>query len=68
MNNKAVHMVAFVLLVVGGLNWALTGIFDINLVEYLSSGLAKTVYALIGLAALYEIIMHKSNCRMCEPT
>ncbi|OHA84959.1 MAG: hypothetical protein A2408_02770 [Candidatus Yonathbacteria bacterium RIFOXYC1_FULL_52_10] len=65
---KALHMIAFILLIVGGLNWALTA-FGWNVVEMLSGGemgtFAKTVYVLVGLAALYEVATHKSTCRVC---
>lgn len=58
------HKIAFILLVIGGLNWLLV-VFDINVVEYLGSVVAKIVYALVGLSALYEIFTHKKNCRQC---
>jgi uncharacterized membrane protein YuzA (DUF378 family) len=43
-----------VLLIIGGINWALTGIFDLNLVEEIFGRgmMAKTVYCLVGLAAV----------------
>lgn len=43
-----------VLLVIGGINWALTGLFRLNLVyEIFGSGvIAKTIYCLIGLTAV----------------
>ncbi|MDP4009340.1 MAG: DUF378 domain-containing protein [bacterium] len=47
--------VAFWLTVVGGLNWGLA-VFQWNLVESLLGGwpaLVTTVYALVGLSALY---------------
>ena len=63
---KALHMIAFILLIVGGLNWALTA-FGWNVVEMLlgMGTAAKTVYVLVGLAALYEVATHKSTCRVC---
>jgi uncharacterized protein len=63
-----VHMVAFILLVVGGLNWLLVA-FDMNLVDMIfgaGSTLAKAVYVLVGLSALYEIVTHKGHCTMCS--
>ncbi len=69
MNNKTLHMVAFILLVVGGLNWLLVGAFGMNLVEELfgpSSALSKTVYVLVGLSAIYEILGHKRHCTTCS--
>ena len=55
---KAVNVVVLVLLVVGGLNWGLIGFFDYNLVDALfgeGSALSRVVYALVGLAALWEV-------------
>jgi len=69
MNNKMVHMVAFILLVVGGLNWLLVGAFDMNVVEMIftpGSTLTKVVYILVGLSALYELMTHKKNCTACS--
>ena len=60
-------MVAFVLLVVGGLNWLLVA-FNYNLVESVfGSGttLTMVVYLLVGLSAVYEVVTHKSNCKNC---
>ncbi len=60
-------MVAFILLVVGGLNWLLVGAFNMNVVEMIFSGtLLKVVYILVGLSALYELVTHKGNCTMCS--
>ena len=46
-----------VLLVVGGLNWGLVGLFNLDLVTTLfgeMSGLSRIVYILVGVAAIYE--------------
>ncbi|MDO8492566.1 MAG: DUF378 domain-containing protein [bacterium] len=60
-------MVAFILLVVGGLNWGLVGINpDWNVVELLGATLAKVVYILVGLAAISEVVTHKTNCKNCS--
>ncbi|HSW37552.1 MAG TPA: DUF378 domain-containing protein [Candidatus Saccharimonadales bacterium] len=50
--------VGFLLLVVGGLNWGLVGFFKYNLVDKIfgvDSGLARVVYALVGLAAVWGV-------------
>lgn len=69
MNNKMIHMVTFSLLVAGGLNWLLVGLFDYNLVYMLLGGispmLVKAVYILVGLSAVYEVMNHKTNCAAC---
>lgn len=64
---KSLHMVAFVLLVVGGLNWLLVA-FKYNLVDSLlgaGSTLAMIVYILVGVSAIFEAATHKSNCNHC---
>ncbi len=68
MHNKTVHVVAFLLLVVGGLNWLLVGALNINLVSTLlgdGSTAERVVYVLVGLSALLELITHKGRCKDC---
>jgi uncharacterized protein len=54
---SVVEWIAFVLLVVGGLNWGLVGLFNFNLVTTLfgEGTLTNLVYDLVGLAALVEL-------------
>ena len=49
-----VHMLAILLLVIGGVNWGLIGAFKVDLVaKLLGKGVvARTVFILVGLAAL----------------
>lgn len=66
---KMVHMVAFALLVVGGLNWGLIGIFSIDLVQTvfgLGSSLTKIIYILIGISAVYTGATHMTDCKICS--
>ncbi len=64
---KALHMIAWILVVVGGLNWGLK-VFGVDIATWgLPSGLVTTVYALVGLGALYELLTHSKNCRVCKP-
>jgi uncharacterized protein len=63
---KALHMIAWVLVIIGGLNWLLIGLFNFNVVMYLGDLLARIVYVLVGLSALYELFTHKANCKMCS--
>ena len=56
---KLIDILAAVLLVVGGLNWGLYGLFDLDLVAAATgagSALSQIVYALVGLAALWQAI------------
>lgn len=67
---KSLHMVTFILLVVGGLNWLLYGLlgWEIgSLVGGMESAIAKIIYILVGLSAIYELVTHKSGCKICNP-
>ncbi|WP_229503840.1 DUF378 domain-containing protein [Massilia putida] len=49
---------AMVLMIIGGLNWAMVGLFDIDVVATLfgpGSPASRVVYVIVGLAALYSI-------------
>jgi uncharacterized protein len=62
-------MVAFALLVVGGLNWGLVGLFQMNLVEALVGSMPTVemvVYVLVGVSALYLAVTHMGDCRVCS--
>jgi hypothetical protein len=65
---KGLHVVAFILLLVGGLNWLLVGLFGWD-VGQLFGGMgalvSRVIYVLVGLAAVVEIFGHKSACRVC---
>jgi len=53
-----VDLIALILVIVGGLNWGLVGLFDFNLVDTIfgaGSTLSRIVYMIVGLAALYMI-------------
>ena len=64
------HMVTFILLAIGGLNWGLYALAGWDISAYLPGGMtgavAKTVYILVGLSAIYELAAHKKNCKACE--
>jgi hypothetical protein len=50
--------VALVVLIVGGLNWALVGLFEINVISaLLGSTSSRIVYALVGAASLYTMVL-----------
>lgn len=65
---KNFHCGAFFLLVIGGLNWLLVGLFQWDLGEIFGGQeamISRLIYILVGLAALYEVATHKSSCRAC---
>lgn len=65
---KALHMVAFTLVVVGALNWGLVGLMNLNVVEMLlgATGLVSIVYILVGLSAVYIGATHMNDCKVCS--
>jgi len=53
------NWLALVILVIGGLNWGLVGIFNFNLVEWIFGGLnagSIIIYILVLLSALWLLI------------
>ncbi len=74
MQHKTIHMVTFIRLFVGGLNWLLVGLFGFDLVVAITSYLgsmgptiAKVIYVAVGVSAVYELATHKKDCRTCSP-
>lgn len=72
---KILHYVAFILTVVGALNWGLVGLGWIlggganwNVVNMLFSSsmeLEGIVYVLVGVSAVWLVLGHKKACKMC---
>ncbi|MFH1846306.1 MAG: DUF378 domain-containing protein [Candidatus Omnitrophota bacterium] len=57
---KLCDWIALVLVIVGGLNWALVGILSFDLVAVLfgaMSILSRIVYSLVGLSAVYLAVI-----------
>lgn len=60
-------MVAFLLVIVGGVNWGLIGVAGFDLVAWVfvdllaMETLARIIYILVGLAAIYEVLVYKSS-------
>ncbi|HUT13591.1 MAG TPA: DUF378 domain-containing protein [Thermoguttaceae bacterium] len=61
---KLFDMLVALLLVVGGVNWGLIGLFQYDLVAAIFGGLKfgemnaaiRTIYIIVGLAAVYQIL------------
>ena len=53
--------IALALAVIGGLNWGCIGLFNFDLVAFISGGsgtcLARIIYTIVGLAALWCLTM-----------
>jgi uncharacterized membrane protein YuzA (DUF378 family) len=57
---SAVDYIAMLLLIVGGLNWGMVGLFGVDVVATLfgtDTAISRVVYTLVGLAALYSIYL-----------
>lgn len=55
---KITSIIAFILVVVGALNWLLIGLLNFNLVAMIFgsiSFISRTIYTLVGLAGLWII-------------
>ena len=64
-----IHMVTFILLIIGGLNWLLVGLagWDVGMLFGEDGNMvSRVIYVLVGLSAVYEIVMHKKNCSCCS--
>ena len=54
---KTIDVLAAILLVIGGLNWGLVGLFGVDLVAGMfgeMTALSRAVYGIVGLAAVYQ--------------
>ena len=57
---RTLNIIAWILLVIGGLNWLLVGLFAWNLVTAITFGvgvLASIIYILVGLSAIWLFII-----------
>jgi uncharacterized membrane protein YuzA (DUF378 family) len=54
-----INKITLLLLIVGGLNWGLVGLFGFDLVAALfgeMSMISRIVYSLVGLSALWQLV------------
>lgn len=64
------HKLAYILVIIGGLNWLLVGVFgwDIGMIfGGQADWISRIIYILVGLSAIYEVFTHKTNCKDCVP-
>lgn len=65
------HTVTFILLIIGGLNWLILGLFGWDIGQIFggqSAFISQIIYVLVGLSAIYEVINHKKTCKNCIAT
>ena len=56
---KGLNLVTLILVIIGGINWGIVGLFSIDLVATIFSFapiVATIAYVLIGVSALYQIM------------
>jgi uncharacterized protein len=59
---KFLDFIATLLVIIGGLNWGLVGLFNFNLVTFLTSKMPmieRLIYIIVGLCAIYMIFSLK---------
>lgn len=65
---NSLDWIAVTLVIIGGLNWGLVGLFNFDLVAAIfgdMSGVSRVIYTLVGLAAVYKIFFCSAKCRAC---
>ena len=74
---KGLHMLSFILVIVGGLNWGLIGLWGLaasagdpwNVVHMVLGSWPMAewlVYLLVGIGAVLLVSTHKKDCRYCS--
>lgn len=62
---KIVRTIAAILLIVGGLNWGLVGLFGFDLVAFIfgaGEAITRIIYILVGLSAACKAICFYKKC------
>ena len=60
---KTLNVIVAILLIIGGLNWGLVGLFQFDLVAAIfghGAAFSRVIYTIVGLCAIYQIILWKS--------
>ncbi|WP_438434514.1 DUF378 domain-containing protein [Gorillibacterium sp. sgz500922] len=59
---KSLNVLSLTLLIIGGLNWLLVGLFQWDLVGGLTGGMdstvARIIFVIVGLAAIYGFALY----------
>jgi len=66
---KWLHMVTFLLVIIGALNWFLVGAFqwDIGMIfGGPAAFISRLIYILVGLSGVYIVATHKKSCADCS--
>lgn len=54
---KLIHIISLMLVLIGGINWTLVGLMDLNLVSTIfgAGALTTVVYLLVTISTLYHV-------------
>ena len=61
---RALHAITLALVIIGGINWGLIGLFNFNLVDAIFGTMSLTsrvIYTLVGIAGLWAITFFGYN-------
>ncbi len=64
-----IDWIALILVIIGGLNWGLIGLFNFNLVGLIFGEmtiLSRIIYIVVGLASLYTIYFLAKAAKFCR--
>lgn len=56
--NNVFDLIAVIILIIGGLNWGLIGLFEWNFIGSVfgyTTTFSRTLYSIVGFAAIYKI-------------
>ena len=60
MERNWLDIVAFILIIIGAINWGLIGFFRFDLIASLFgqlSAISRIIYAIVGIAGIYSLIL-----------
>ena len=71
---KYLKTIAYIIVLLGAFNWGIYGLFDFDIIKFLLGAipmLARIVYVLVGLSALYIVLNRYAlctclTCNMCK--
>jgi uncharacterized membrane protein YuzA (DUF378 family) len=68
---KTLNVITLALIIIGGLNWLLVGLFQFDLVATLFGGpqatLSRLIYVIVGISALWQILPWTRTLSLDEP-
>ena len=63
------HKLTYILVIIGGLNWLLVGLFSWDVGQIfggMTAPISRIIYVLVGLSAVCEMFSHKNTCKTCD--